>query len=408
MAARSDGPPPTTDRERAAPGTPLYVHLPFCAAKCHYCDFFSVPWEGQDRGAVMHAILAEARAWAPHAPRTVFVGGGTPSFHDEQELRLLFDGLDEITGFRSSAAEVTVECNPESLDAAKARLFVALGATRLSIGIQALDDRALRLFGRVHDAAAGPRAYDAARSAGPRAVSVDLIYAWPGQELEAWLADLERVLALGPDHVSAYNLTFEEDTLFARWMDDGVLEPQAEELELAFFGATRERLSQAGLPPYEVSNFSASGSQCLHNVNYWRNGAYVGLGPSAVSKVGLRRFGNPRSIREYLRGIQRAADARAWEESPGPERRLGESWWLGLRLAAGISPAEARARAAAADAPDRGLEVARRLELEGLLGRDGERFHLTPRGWPLADWVGREFLGAADRLASAEQDGVRA
>jgi oxygen-independent coproporphyrinogen-3 oxidase len=146
---------------RAPEGTPLYVHLPFCAAKCHYCDFFSVAAEGQDRAAMSHAILAEARARAPWHPRTVFLGGGTPSLLEPVELAELLDGLHAITGFRDSAHEVSVECNPESLDRAKARLLLDLGVNRLSIGFQSLDDRVLQLFGRVHTAAraaAGARA----------------------------------------------------------------------------------------------------------------------------------------------------------------------------------------------------------------------------------------------------------
>jgi oxygen-independent coproporphyrinogen-3 oxidase len=408
MARALEAPPPALPRERAPEGTPLYVHLPFCAAKCHYCDFYSVPAEGHDRRPTVEAILAEAERWAPRAPRTVFVGGGTPSLLDARELTRLFEGLERVTGFRSAAREVTVECNPESLDEGQAATLLALGATRLSIGVQALDDRALKLFGRVHDAQAALAAYDAARRAGAREVNVDLIYAWPGQELAAWRADLARVLDLGPDHVSAYNLTFEEDTAFRRWLDEGALPKPDEDQELAFFQATRALLGERGYEAYEISNFSRSNCQSQHNVNYWHNGPYLGLGPSAVSKVGAVRGGNVKSVGDYVRRIRECGDARVWEEAPDALARLRETWWLGLRLAAGLSPAEARRRAdyatparvsdpsqggpAPAGSDDPCTQVAVRLAADGLLELRGERYALSPRGLPLADWIARQFL----------------
>lgn len=393
MVRPTEAPPPTRPRERAPAGTPLYVHLPFCAAKCHYCDFFSVAAEGHDRRPMVEAILREAELWAPSSPRTVFVGGGTPSLLAADELRALFQGLEERIGFRRSAREVTVECNPESLDEAKAGLLLELGATRLSIGFQALDEAALKLFGRVHDANQSFAAYAAARAAGANEVNVDLIYAWPGQALEAWLADLDRVLDLGPDHVSAYNLTFEEDTAFRRWLEDGTLPQPSEEVELAFFEATRARLAARGLEPYEISNFARSGQVAHHNVNYWHNGPYLGIGPSAVSKVGAVRGGNVKSVGDYQRRIAEKGDARVWEEEPEPLARLRETWWLGLRLATGLSPAEARERAAYPDPRDPLEPLAERLAAEGLLLRRGARFALSAQGLPLADWVARKFLG---------------
>jgi oxygen-independent coproporphyrinogen-3 oxidase len=376
------------------PGTALYVHLPFCAAKCPYCDFFSVPAEGQDLSGTIDAILAEAQARAPQRPRTVYLGGGTPSLFPERQLARLLDGLDAATDFRSSAIEVTAECNPESLDEDKARCLLDLGATRLSIGFQSLRPELLALFGRVHDVDDSFRAFEAARRAGSRNVNIDLIYAAPGQDLAGWLEDLSRVIALGPEHVSAYNLTFEEGTLFRRWLEQGRLQRQPEDSELEFFLGTRARLTEAGYAPYEISNFCLSDQLCAHNVNYWHNGAYVGLGPSAVSRVGPRRAGNVRSISEYLRRIRRARSAEDWSEEPGARVRLGETWWLGLRLREGLSPAEARERAEgrAWREGDLGEAIAERLAGEGLLERSGGRYRLTERGLPLADAVAREFL----------------
>lgn len=391
--------------ERAAQGTPLYVHLPFCAAKCHYCDFFSVAALGHDLAGMVDAVLVEARARAPQRPRTVFLGGGTPSLLPGELLRRLLDGLERLTGFRGSAAEVTAECNPESLDRGKAALLVDLGVQRLSIGFQSLRPPILELFGRVHGVEDSLRAYAAAREAGARSVNVDLIYAVPGQELAEWEEDLARVIGLGPDHVAAYNLAFEEQTLFQRWLDEGRLGRCSEEVELEFFQRTRTRLAAAGLDAYEVSNFARDDHRCLHNVNYWENGDYVGIGPSAVSFVQGERRGNVRSVGEYRRALDadRPADAVAWRERLAPLERLGETWWLGLRTRAGVDPQAARARAGLEDEPaDPGLAIAAGLIDQGLLERaPGGRVRLSERGWPLADAVSREFIGLRPAAAGA-------
>lgn len=392
LSARRGAPkvqPPPAARE----GTALYVHLPFCATKCHYCDFFSVPDEGQDIDGMIAAILREAEVRAPARPRTLFLGGGTPSLLSAPQLTALLDGLQEITGWRESADEVTAECNPESLDVDKARCLLDLGVPRISIGFQSLDDATLELFGRVHTAADAFHAYESARNAGIEHINVDLIYAIPGQTAETWRADLARILDLRPDHLSAYNLTFEEDTRFKRWLDRGRLEAAEEEVELEMFHATRELASGRGLEAYEISNHARPGEQCSHNVNYWRNGEYVGIGPGAVSKVEHTRSGNPRAISPYLRRIQGHGHATDWSEEPDEYARLAECWWLGLRLREGVDPsAAARTAAASQGARDAAAALATRLERDGLLKSSGDRVRLSDRGLPLADAVAREFL----------------
>ena len=382
-------------RDRAVAGTPLYVHLPFCAAKCHYCDFFSVPDKGQDRGANLAAILREAELYAPRNPRTVFIGGGTPSLLSIPELTAFLDQLERITRFRSSAIEVTAECNPESLDRDKARALLDLGITRLSIGFQSLHDDVLQLFGRVHSVEQSFAAFESARSAGVSDLNIDMIYAIPGQTPEAWEQDLKRVLALGSEHLSAYNLTFEEETVFHRWLTQGRLEKSPEEVELAHFDVTRALTSAAGLEAYEISNFALSGRQCRHNINYWHNGTYLGIGPSAVSKLGATRGGNLKAIKPYNVRIQTDGDARTWEETPDEAARLFETWWLGLRLAEGISAADARARAGFTQPHDPALAIAARLVADGLVEESDGCFHLSLRGLPLADYVAKRFLAAA-------------
>lgn len=397
--------------DAVAPGTALYVHFPYCVVKCTYCDFYSVPVERadgrrEDVDGVLDALLDEARLRAPRDPRTVFIGGGTPSLPSETQIARFLDALDDATGFRASAIEVTAECNPESLDASKAAALLAGGVTRLSVGVQSLRQDVLELFGRAHDADEGLRALAAAREGGATRLSADLIYAAPGQTAAMWEEDLARVLdaAGGLEHLSAYNLTFEEGTRLEMLRRRGALGPLDEEVELAMFDATAQLCAAAGLERYEVSNYAKAGEACAHNLVYWANDAYVGIGPSAVSKVGVARFGNARAIGPWRERVARAAAGGAsaesiaeWREEPEPRARLGESWWLGLRRAVGVDPAEARAAASFdlerdGGGDDPAVPVAERMAEQGLLERSDARFRLTERGRPLADGVAREFL----------------
>jgi oxygen-independent coproporphyrinogen-3 oxidase len=353
-----------------------------------------VPAEGIDRSTTLAAILREAELRAPALPRTLFLGGGTPSLLSIDELARLLDALHRVTSFRDSAVEVTAECNPESLDAAKARALLDLGVTRISIGFQSLHDEVLELFGRVHSVEQSFRAYDAARSAGARDVNIDMIYAVPGRSNEAWEKDLARVLALEPDHLSAYNLTFEEETVFKRWLEQGRIARQPEEIELALFETTRALAARRGYEAYEISNFARRDHRCAHNVNYWQNGEYVGLGPSAVSKIGHTRAGNVKSVSAYAQRIAEASTALAWSEAPSAAARLAETWWLGLRLREGLTADEARRRSGFDAALDPTSSVTARLTEQGLLERAGERYALSTRGLPLADYVARQYMAS--------------
>ncbi len=386
-----------------APGTPLYVHVPFCVVKCTYCDFFSVASRPEDDFTDdVEALLAEAAARAPREPTSVFLGGGTPSFLPEELLRRLLRGLQEASDFQSSASEVTVECNPESLTLAKARALREEGVTRLSIGLQSLEPRILELFDRPHEPEDAFRAYEAAREAGFEDVNLDVIYGVPGQELATWERDLERLLSVGPDHVSAYSLAFEPGTALTKDLESGRLERLPEEVELAFFEQTRARLEGAGLEAYEVSNFAMKDHRCRHNENYWSNGPYVGLGPGAVSKLGATRFGNPRSVPRWRASIASGAFPASWEETLSPLEELGQTWWLGLRTRDGIEPATARRTAGWSGEADPMEARARELASLGMLARENGRWSLTARGLPLADAVTARFLADPDPAASGQ------
>lgn len=385
----------------------LYVHFPLCEAKCTYCDFYSLPGAGHDADAILERLLRDAERRAAPGPPTVFLGGGTPSFHSAESLERFLDRLDAITGFRASAHEVTAECNPESLDREKAEVLLASGVTRLSIGVQSLRPSILEAFGRTHTNDQAFAAVEAARAAGFAHLSTDLIYAVPGQELDEWLTDLERVLQLGLEHLSAYNLTFEPGTKIESLRRAGRLEPSDEETELAMFWRTRELTASHGLEAYEISNFARPGARCDHNLRYWSGAPYVGIGPSAVSRVEDRRWGNVRSLSAWTRAIDDGASPEDWSERISPGMRLAEAWWLGLRLNEGVAPQEARDRAAWIAADDPTAPVVERLVELGLVewasssGRasgSADRAVLTARGLPLADAVSREFIALADEL----------
>ncbi len=395
--------PPKQPPGPVRPGTALYVHLPFCVVKCPYCDFFSVESRGQDRQGTLEAILAEARLRAPQDPVSLFLGGGTPSLLNEKELCMLLDGLDAICGWRASACEVTAECNPESLDGPKARQLVELGVGRLSLGLQSLDPNGLRFLGRAHDRPMALAAYEAARSTSAE-VNVDMIYALPGQSLAMWEAELAEVLALNPDHLSAYNLTFEAGTQLELRRSRGEVVPADEEVELACFNLTRELAATSGLEAYEISNYARPGMECQHNLTYWANGEYVGLGPGASSYVNRVRCANPRGLAPYLRWVASDGHATLTREELSGIRRLGETWWLGLRRVKGVEPGEAIQAAGltmgqgseAEWVQDPALALAHDLAKVGLLESHQGRWRLTPAGWPLADGVARQFLELND------------
>ena len=373
--------------DRAPAGTPLYVHLPFCAAKCHYCDFYSIASEGQDIDGTVDAVLVEAERRAPREPRTVFFGGGTPSLLSIEQLRRLLDGLERITGFRGSSVETTLESNPESVDRDKAEALRELGVGRLSIGFQSLEPATLELFGRVHGVEDSFRAFEAARAGGFDEINVDLIYAAPGHDEARWAVDLPRVLALGPAHVSAYALAFEEETLFSKWLAEGTLEKQPEERELALFHQTRRILGEHGFEAYEVSNFARAGHRARHNGHVWRGGHYMGLGPSAH---GFRPDGTRTKGRS---GVE------AWLtepvgplEHPSPEEAAVDLILSTLRHVDGVPVYRLSARTGfTIDRAPLRPHLAR-----GLLVDDTAHgtLRLGPPGWPVADGLVRTLVDA--------------
>jgi oxygen-independent coproporphyrinogen-3 oxidase len=368
----------------------LYIHWPFCAAKCPYCDFNSHVRDRVDHAAFAAALRAELVREAARAngsgPRrklaSIFFGGGTPSLMQPATAAALIEDATRLFDARPDL-EITLEANPTSVERAKLRDFRAAGVNRVSLGVQALDPAALDFLGRKHDVDDAIRALGFARETFPR-VSFDLIYARPGQPEAAWRAELRQALALAADHLSLYQLTVEPGTQFATLHARGAFAlPEGDEAA-RLYTATAEEAARFGLLPYEVSNYAQPGAESRHNLAYWRYGDYIGIGAGAHQRLTIggdilaaRRH---RAPEEWLARVQRDGHAVTEEEALSPRDRAREALLMGLRLTEGVDPARIAARSTLPFEATVDLRMLDTLAEEGLLAwRDG-RLAATPDG----------------------------
>ncbi len=328
----------------------LYIHWPFCLSKCPYCDFNSHVRERIDQDRFARALQSELRWEAARLGRrplaSIFFGGGTPSLMAPETVGALIEDATRLFD-PAPDLEITLEANPTSVEAGRLRAFRDAGVNRVSLGVQSLDDAALRLLGRAHSAASAVDALELARSLFPR-VSFDLIYARPGQDVPSWRAELDRALALCADHLSLYQLTIEPATRFEALHRRGELVLPDEETSAALYLETEEVCARHGLLAYEVSNLARPGAESRHNLAYWRYGDYAGVGPGAHGRVSLdgallatRRHRAPEPWAEL---VERQGHGSTDEEAIGPADRAREMLLMGLRLAEGIDAARFRAR----------------------------------------------------------------
>jgi oxygen-independent coproporphyrinogen III oxidase len=309
----------------------LYIHIPFCHARCGYCDFVTFTGKDDQRRSYIEALIREVERYAGREIATVFLGGGTPSVLEPDHLQSLFASLHQH--FRlSPSAEITLEANPESVTSEKLSAWKAAGINRLSIGLQAYDDALLKAMGRLHTVRQFEEAYAAARRAGFSNLNIDLIYGFSGQTQDAWTQTLNAAIALEPDHLSLYALTIEERTPFgAQGMEVDA------DLQAAMYAGARSRLLNKGYAQYEISNFSKPGKECRHNLIYWRGQDYLGLGVGAVGCAGGTRWENHKNLGPYYKDIRAGRLPRSSEEVlDGPTRKF-ERLMLGLRLREGFS-----------------------------------------------------------------------
>ena len=381
-----DGPaPPPWLWPRAA-----YVHVPFCAHHCGYCDFAVATGQDDLIDLYIEALAAElATLRRPQPVQTLFLGGGTPTHLEAGRLARLLEAVLRWLPL-GPGGEFSVEANPGTLDADKVAVLARYGVNRLSLGAQTFQPHLLRVLERLHDPGDMARAVASIRGRIPR-LSLDLIFGVPGQTLAEWHSDLRQALALQPGHLSTYGLTYEKGTRLWKQRQRGAIRPLEEENELAQYAAAIDTLEAAGFEHYEISSFARPGQRCRHNQVYWANEAYFGFGMGAARYVRGRRELNTRNLRTYLRRALAGEPAAFQSEALGPEDRARETVALQLRRSEGIH------RPAFLEQTGFGLDllagpaVQRQVQL-GMLADDGTRVRLTRQGKYVADAVIEELL----------------
>ena len=376
-------------------GFGIYVHWPFCLSKCPYCDFNSHQAVETDQSVWRDALLAELDYYAPQAAgqtvTSVFFGGGTPSLMEPATIQAILDGIMDRWEL-ARGLEITLEANPSTVEASRFKDFRLAGINRLSMGLQALNDRDLKFLGRTHSVAEALAALDIARQTFDR-FSFDLIYARPGQTVQDWTKELTQAVELCADHLSVYQLTIEEGTAFAPRHRAGEFVLPDEDVLADMFVATQDLLTQAGLPAYEVSNHAKPGAECHHNLTYWLGGDYLGIGPGAHGRLWTRATQGHRAPQKWLAQVQkRGHGAEMQADMPVPERAQ-EMLMTGLRLTRGIH---------------RGLfKIVSGLDLEAvmdpaglaemveadLVAADETKVRVTPSGMLLLNAVTQKLLG---------------
>jgi putative oxygen-independent coproporphyrinogen III oxidase len=375
-------------------GAGLYIHLPFCSAICPYCDF-SVLTGGADKRQrfvddLRREIALAARQPFPEAPfDSVYLGGGTPSMLSPEQLAAI---LDEVRRLLPIAPEATVsmEANPEDVTPASLVAWLALGVDTLTLGVQSFDDAALRFLGRRHSGEQAARAVRAALDAGFAVVGVDLIYGLPGQEEAAWERQLTIAAELAPQHLSCYQLTIHAGTPFGFRQARGELRELSEAGQAPLFHLAHERLAAEGYGAYEVSNFArARQHESRHNRKYWRHAPYLGLGPSAHSFDGVRRWWNHRKVGPWSEAVAAGQLPVEGHEAIGPRELALEHLMLGLRTREGVDLAYLRRLGF--DVVSTNAARIERLAADGLLARSGDRLVPTLAGWAVADGLAAAF-----------------
>ncbi len=387
----------------------IYIHIPFCVRKCNYCDFLSFPADGFAQRQYVDCLVRELRQKEAEGPSaaftentgeqtaagknsqtvdTVFIGGGTPSVLPTGELGRIMEALREEYRVAENA-EITIECNPGTVDREKFRTYRRLGINRISLGVQSAVDSELKKLGRIHTFSEAEAAFEMARAAGIGNINVDLMSAIPGQTLASYEKTLERVLALGPEHISAYSLIVEEGTPFyAEYADHPPLD---EDTDRKMYALTKEVLSENGYERYEISNYAREGYACHHNLKYWSGEDYMGFGLGASSKIGNIRYKNETELTGYMRMTREGRSPAHIEERLNRSDEMSEFFVLGLRRTRGVSLREFSSRFSTGAEEVYGEPLHRYLEL-GLLEQSGDRIYLTERGLDVSNYVLCDFI----------------
>jgi oxygen-independent coproporphyrinogen-3 oxidase len=381
----------------------LYLHIPFCAVRCPYCDFNT--YAGLEAlfesytAALCEEIRRSGEARGRPSVRTIFIGGGTPTVLEPGQLARVLDACRAAFDVQPDA-EITSEANPGTTDGARFAALRDIGVTRLSMGVQSFDDAELRWLGRIHSAAEAEAAFAAAREAGFANINLDFMFGLPGQQLETWSATLRRALALAPEHLSLYSLTVEDGTPLADRVRRGLDAEPDDDLAADLYQHAAEALAAGGYGQYEISNYAKPGHACRHNLVYWRNEPYLGFGAGAHSfdfdpangPGAGRRWWNVRPVPAYVARINSGRAALADEEAISPRLAMGETMMVGLRLVEeGVADARFGARFGVGLEDAFGAVIAR-LAGDGLLVRQADGVRLSERGRLLGNQVFAAFL----------------
>lgn len=376
----------------------LYVHIPFCHKKCHYCDFLSAPPEKEMQKRYVEALLKEikreAEAYKAYCIDTLFFGGGTPSILSAAETEEIMDTL-RMSFFLKEAAEITMEVNPGTVDREKLKEYQKLGINRLSVGLQSANEKELKELGRIHTWQDFQKTWQRIRESGFTNVNIDVMSALPGQTMESYEDTLKKVLALEPEHLSAYSLIVEEGTPFFERFGTGQREEGRlpdEEADRRMYERTGEMLKEAGYERYEISNYSRPGYECLHNIGYWTGKEYLGLGLGASSLISHRRFSRETKLEAYIDKSLANESTVIWQQRLDEKEQMEEFMFLGLRLAKGVSQKAFAMRFNSSIEEIYGKQL-QQLQKNGLIySPEADRLALTPKGIDVSNQVFVAFL----------------
>jgi len=369
----------------------LYIHIPFCVKKCDYCDFLSGPAGEETKRlyvkALIKEILSNRDLASEYLVKTIFIGGGTPSSVDGKFIGDILEAVREVFSV-SEEAEISIEANPGTLNEDKLKEYKKAGINRISFGLQSVDNRELKLLGRIHSYEEFEDNYLLARELGFQNINVDLISALPGQTMEQWLRTLEKVILLKPEHISAYSLILEEGTpFFERYSE----EDQDEDLDRRIYGKTREVLEKAGYYRYEISNYARPGYACRHNSSYWTRTNYLGLGLGASSLFHNIRFHNEENMQLYIENSHNRNQIRKDIEYLDKNKQMEEFMFLGLRMTEGIHKKKFK-DLFGEDIQNIYEDVLKQSFEEGLLMEEHNHIFLTEKGSDLSNVVMARFL----------------
>ena len=369
--------------------TSAYVHIPFCTQICYYCDFSKVFIKNQPVDSYLEHLLEEFRSYDIQKLRTLYIGGGTPTALSASQLEVLLKGLTKNLNL-SVLEELTIEANPGDLDADKIAVLKNSAVNRVSLGVQTFDDKMLKKIGRSHLEKDIYENIDRLKLAGFDNISIDLIYALPGQTMEQVKDNVAKAIGLDIPHMSLYSLILENHTVFMNRMRRGKLPLPKEELEAEMFEYIIAELEKSGFEHYEISNFSKPGFESRHNLMYWDNAEYYGIGAGASGYVNGVRYKNHGPIRHYLTAVEEG-NARITEEHLSQKEQMEEEMFLGLRKKSGVSMARFEEKFGRSFDGLYG-EIVRDLVQQGLMQIEGDRVRMTKRGLFLGDTVAERFI----------------